>query len=101
MKFSRQEYWSGLLFPTPRDRPDPGIKPKSLVSPLAGGFFTTGPPGKPIYNLTYLLLSLQYVLLSLQYVLLSLQFYRHSLVAQTVKNPPANAGDLSLIPGLG
>ena len=29
MGFSRQEYWSGLLFPSPRDLPDPGIEPKS------------------------------------------------------------------------
>ena len=42
MRFSRQEYWSGLPFPTPRDLPDPGIKPESLASPaLAGRFFTT------------------------------------------------------------
>ena len=41
MDFSRQEYWSGLLFPTPGDLPDPGIEPTSPVSPaLAGGFFT-------------------------------------------------------------
>ena len=32
MEFSRQEYWSGLPFPSPGDLPDPGIKPKSLVS---------------------------------------------------------------------
>ena len=45
LKFSRQEYGSGLPFPTPGDLPDPGIKPPSLVSPaLAGGFFMTGPP---------------------------------------------------------
>ena len=42
MKFSRQEYWSGLLRPPPGDLPDPGIEPVSLISPvLAGGFFTT------------------------------------------------------------
>ena len=42
MGFSRQEYWSGLPFPTPGDLPDPGIKPASLVSPaLTGRFFTT------------------------------------------------------------
>ena len=42
MEFSRQEYWSGFAFPTPGDLPNPGIKPKSLVSPaLASGFFTT------------------------------------------------------------
>ena len=50
MGFSRQEYWSGLPFPSSGDLPDPGIKPASLESPaLAGGFFTTEPPGKPIY----------------------------------------------------
>ena len=42
MGFSGQEYWSGLPCPPPRDLPDPGIKPISLMSPaLAGGFFTT------------------------------------------------------------
>ena len=41
MEFSRQEYWSGLPFPS-GDLPDPGTKPKSLVSlALAGRFFTT------------------------------------------------------------
>ena len=29
MGFSRQEYWSGLPFPSPGDLPDPGIKPGS------------------------------------------------------------------------
>ena len=42
MRFSRQEYWSGLPCPPPGDLPDPGIEPMSLMSPaLAGGFFTT------------------------------------------------------------
>ena len=42
MGFSRQEYCSGLLCPSPGDLPDPGIEPVSLTSPaLAGGFFTT------------------------------------------------------------
>ena len=41
MEFSRQEYWSGLPFPPPRDLPDPGIKLCLLRSPtLASGFFT-------------------------------------------------------------
>ena len=44
--FSRQEYWSGLPFPSPGDLPDPGIKTPSPVPPaLAGRFFTTEPPG--------------------------------------------------------
>ena len=47
MRFSRQEYCSGLPFPTPGDLPNSGIKPTSLASPaLAGRFFTTEPPGE-------------------------------------------------------
>ena len=42
MEFSRQESWSGLLFPTPGDLPDPEIEPVSLLFPeLVGRFFTT------------------------------------------------------------
>ena len=49
MEFSRQEYWSGLPFPPPRDLPNPEIEPVSLASPaLAGGFFTTEPAGRHI-----------------------------------------------------
>ena len=46
MGFPRQEYWSGLSFPSPGDLPNPGIKPMSPA--LAGGFFTTELPGKPV-----------------------------------------------------
>ena len=42
-ELSRQEYGSGLPFPSPGDLPDPGIEPKSPA--LTGGFFTTEPPG--------------------------------------------------------
>ena len=42
MGSSRQEYWSGLPFPTPGYLPDPGIEPRSSTSPaLAVRFFTT------------------------------------------------------------
>ena len=42
MGFSKQEYWSGLPFPSTGDLPDPRIEPGSLTrSALAGGFFTT------------------------------------------------------------
>ena len=42
MGFSRQEYCSVLPFPSPGDLPNPGVEPKSPISPaLAGGFFTT------------------------------------------------------------
>ena len=50
MGSSRQECWSELPFPPPEDLPDPGIEPASPASPafpaLAGGFFTSEPPGK-------------------------------------------------------
>ena len=50
MGFSKQEYWSGLPFPFPRDLPDPGIEPISPVLP--GGFFTIGPPGEAsVFNI--------------------------------------------------
>ena len=47
MGFSKQEYWSGLPFPSPGDLLNPGIKPSSPT--LAGRFFTTEPQGTPIY----------------------------------------------------
>ena len=45
MRFPRQDYRSGLLFPSPGDLPNPGIEPWSPA--LAGGFFSAEPPGKP------------------------------------------------------
>ena len=42
MRFSRQEHWSEVPFPSPGDLLHPGIEPTSPISPiLAGGFFTT------------------------------------------------------------
>ena len=51
MEFPRQEYWSGVLFPTPGGLPNPGIKPMSLASPeVAGGFFTTCETWEALYR---------------------------------------------------
>ena len=48
MEFSRQEYWSGLPFPTSGDLPDSGMEPVSPAFPaLAAMFITTAPAGKP------------------------------------------------------
>ena len=44
MGFSRQEYWSGLPFPSPGDLPDPGIEPRSPT--LQGDALPSEPPGK-------------------------------------------------------
>ena len=49
MEFPRQEYWSGLPFPSPGDLPDPEIKPRSPA--LQADTLPTEPPGKPIIGL--------------------------------------------------
>ena len=76
--FPRQEYWSGLPFPSPEDLPDPGIEPMS--SALQADSLPAEPQGKPLFfhNMTG-------------------RFPDGSVV----KNPPANAEDSSSIPGLG
>ena len=48
MGFSRQEYWSGLPFPSPEDLPDPGIKSGSPA--LKADALPFEPPGKSIYT---------------------------------------------------
>ena len=49
VEFFRQEYWKELPFLTPGDLPNSGIEPTTFAFPvIAGRFFTTAPPGKPI-----------------------------------------------------
>ena len=50
MGFSRQQYWSGLPFPSPEDLPDPGIEPRSPV--LQADALPSEPPGKPLVILS-------------------------------------------------
>ena len=52
MGFSRQEYWSGLPFPSPGDLPNPGIEPRSPA--FQADALTSEPPGKPIIINIYL-----------------------------------------------
>ena len=47
MEFSRQEYWSGLPFSSPRDLPDTGIKLRSFA--LQADSLLSETPGKPLY----------------------------------------------------
>ena len=54
MGFFRQEYWSGLPFPSPGDLPDPGIEPRSLE--LQADALPSEPPGKPSEPNTWLLM---------------------------------------------
>ena len=46
MEFSGQEYWSGLLLPSPGDLPNAGIEPESLT--LQADSLLSEPPGKPL-----------------------------------------------------
>ena len=80
MGFSRQEYWSGLPFPSPEDLPDPGIKPRSPT--LQADALTSEPSGKPPnWNLIFRYLGLRYT------------HTQASQVMLVVKNPPAKARD--------
>ena len=79
MKFSRQEYWSGLPFPPPRDPPNPGIKLASLAS--AGRFFTTALPGGPWYHLPTIAVN----------ALIGLAYYEFHFILINVKNSDQSA----------
>ena len=50
MEFSRQEHWSGLLFPSPGNLPNPGIEPRSPA--LQEDSLPSEPPGKPYPSLS-------------------------------------------------
>ena len=85
----RQEYWSGLPCPPPGDLPDPGIKPMSPA--LVAGFFYLslshlGIPEKTLNCIRRGISVYAYVA------------FPGSIV---IKNPPASAGDIGLIPGSG
>ena len=49
MGFSRQEYWSGLPFPSPGEIPNPGIEPRFPA--LQANSLPTKPPGRPMKNI--------------------------------------------------
>ena len=52
LEFSREEYWSGLPFPSPKDLPNPGIELASLELQTGFFFFTAEPPREaPLNNL--------------------------------------------------
>ena len=51
MGFSRQECWNGLLFPSPGDIPDPGIKPRSPA--LQADSLLSGPQGSQTHLTEY------------------------------------------------
>ena len=80
MGFSRQEYWSGLPFPSPGDLPNPGIEPRSPTLQAEALTSDTREAIKLWIN-------------GYMYTQTHAHTHRGSLVAQLVKNPPAKAGD--------
>ena len=82
MGFSRQEYWSGLPFPPPRNLPNPGIKPRSPA--LQADSLLTELQGKPLICVCMC-------------VCKNMGFPGGSMV----KHPPANTGEAGSTPGLG
>ena len=100
MGFPRQEYWSGLPFPSPGDPPHPGIEPKSPA--LAGRFFTPESPWKilvhewvymrtyvPVCSVWLLVITPFHFSLSWKAYLKKSKRYRNSLVTQRLKHLPA------------
>ena len=104
MGFPRQEYWSGLPFPSPGDLPDPGIEPKSptlqvdSLSPelqgwgerRANGLVSRSDPGRE-FGVCFV--SLCYFFLSLSSTFCFLMTKPSFPGGAMVKNPPANAED--------
>ena len=62
MEFSRQEYWSGLPFPSPGDLLDPGIEPGSPA--LQADALPSEPPGNPVFLIYWSYISFLFLSLS-------------------------------------
>ena len=84
MGFSRQEYWTELPCPPPGDIPRLGIE--SVSPALAGGFFTTEPPEKPIWTIIFC------------HPVPSLMGFPGGSMVKNLPTNAGDAGDTSLIP---
>ena len=78
------------------DLPGPGLE--SMSPALAGGFLTTAPPGKS--SLYFQKTSVRQVKQIFSFIDLINNYLKDSPDGAVVKNPPANTGDMGLIPGL-
>ena len=84
MGFSRQEYWSGLPFPSPGDLPDPGMEPvsSSCISCLSGWI---------LYHCTtiFFILWVSYSPVYVCTTFLTENFKAHTLLLSTCRSPPS------------
>ena len=95
MGFPRQEYWSGLPFPSPGDVPNPGIEPASPT--LAGRFFTTSTTWEAqVYYIVKV-----YVIYIYMNMLYKHMYAGTSLVLQWLRLQAPNAGGPRFDPWLG
>ena len=85
MEFSKQEYWSGVPFPSTGDIPDPGIEPESPA--LQADSLPSEPPGKSLGPAT----------IFAEYLISLVGF----VGGPAVRKLPASAGDPGSIPGSG
>ena len=84
MEFSRQEYWSGLPFPSPGDLPKPGPEPGAPA--LQADSLLSEPPGKPmcVYSCVYIHMCVHI------YICVCVQIYIYNDVFIYVKQDPVN-----------
>ena len=98
MGLPRQEYWSGLPFPSPGDLPDPGIEFPSPA--LAGGFFTPELPGKPLPSLllpfSHLILPCDMIIVFLSYIPYRVKLLKLDLVPYFIFSKKNSNGQLIL-----
>ena len=76
MGFSRQEYWSGLLFPPPVDLPDPGMEPGSCA--LQADSLLSKLPGKP-QGTVYILSNILSVSVKQLFPLLTTKIFKYKI----------------------
>ena len=96
MEFPRQEYWSGLPFPSLGDLPDPGIKPRSPA--LKADTLPSEPPGKPHGCESWTIKKTEQLTKMVETLTLNTIFNCGGLDG---KDSACSAGDLGLIPGSG
>ena len=94
MGFFRQEYWSGLPFPSPGDLPDPGIKPRSPA--LQADSLLSEPRVKPIISTTF-----QLMFVNLLNWIAADQLSKRTAITSFPDGSACNAGVPGSIPGSG
>ena len=102
ISLARITHWSGVPFPPPGDLPDLGIEPVSPAAvALAGGFFTTEPPGKPRKSWNRTSMQTSDSMVHGLHFWVTLPLLRAVAIGKEPSCQCKSAGDMSLISGLG